>query len=236
MYEPMHEEDIKAIIDQVDPNFDNGNFVRIEEDQMPDILQFIDENKEEFQFEDWTFVGRGEDDEPAPGSAAEDERPSKNLFQGVDGLVAGDEEESVDDEEEQEEIQQETGENENSVVYSLFLSNWEEQMRQIRDAKKLEWEKRREELLEKGKGERSDEAETEKGVAADEFVDEEGDSWLLIPRKPSSCLTDTNDLQVALRNLDANAVVDRASFFENWPSFHVKSKLGVFSFLFSLFH
>merc|ERR1711879_11762 len=52
-------------------HFENKQFVRITDEQMPEILKFIDES-DRYQFEDWAIIGetKGEEDEESiPGSS-----------------------------------------------------------------------------------------------------------------------------------------------------------------------
>jgi hypothetical protein len=227
MIEPMYEDDIETIIHQVNADdvqhFDNERFVRIKEDEMPQILQFLDEND---QFSDWAIIGetRGEDEESIPGSSEDTENAEKKppqqqapQFCDVDGL-----EQLAEDapEEEEEEEESPANENENSMVFSMFLSNWEDQVRQIREAKRLEWESKMKTLL-------GDEHEGDKGPEQQtkEFVDEDGDSWVLLDSNDAKATS--NDHQVAVVDGNNAQVARRTGFFEEWPSFNVGSKLGV---------
>jgi hypothetical protein len=264
MIEPMYEDDIETMINEVRPedvqHFDNKQFVRITDEQMPEILKFIDES-DQFQFDDWAIIGetKGEDEESIPGSS---ERPpaerkvnaaassSKPVAQQLDAApdasnqhALEDEEEDVEGEEEEEDVQEETeqpNENENSMVFSMFLSNWEDQVRQIREAKRLEWEKRMKELL---GNEEDEQQQKQKQPNEKEFVDDDGDSWVLLDNDhdpaaaklaPKMAALDiaaadtrSTDLQVAVVDATTTTqVARRPGFFESWPSFEVGSKLG----------
>ncbi len=49
---------------------------------------------------------------------------------------------------------------ENAMVFSMFLANWEEQMRQMREAKTKEWEQKKKEFFgESNENEEDDEIE-----------------------------------------------------------------------------
>lgn len=244
MIEPMYEDDIETMIHEVKPedvqHFDNKQFVRITDEQMPEILKFIDES-DQYQFEDWAIIGetKGEDEESIPGSseppidASSQQKVLLSTKAPGDAGAAtsphldeeeGDEEEEEESEEEEENA--EPNEAENSMVFSMFLSNWEDQVRQIREAKRLEWEQRMKGLL-------GDEGQQPHEIVVDgekAFVDEDGDSWVLIdgdaPKSQVAPITNSTpaDMQVAIVD---SQVARRTGFFENWPSFNVGSKLGV---------
>jgi hypothetical protein len=251
MIEPMYEDDIQTMIHEVKPedvqHFDNKQFVRITDEQMPEILKFIDES-DQFQFDDWAIIGetKGEDEESIPGSseaptdvdasaAPRKVSTSTNLGElEVDAAGTSQLEEGEEEEEEDEVEDLGPNENENSMVFSMFLSNWEDQVRQIREAKRLEWEKRMKELL-------GNEDQHENADDAKEFVDEDGESWVLLDnddpatstKEASPTVNPTpGDMQLAIVDTQ---VARRTGFFENWPSFNVGSKLGVSSPFYSLF-
>lgn len=248
MIEPMYEDDIETMIHEVKPedvqHFDNKQFVRITDEQMPEILKFIDES-DQYQFEDWAIIGetKGEDEESIPGSSEPPIDASSQqkvlLSTKTPGDVnAGaatsphlDEEEGEEEEEESEEEENaEPNEAENSLVFSMFLSNWEDQVRQIREAKRLEWEQRMKGLL-------GDEGQQPHEIVVDgekAFVDEDGDSWVLIdgdspaPKSQAAPTVNSTPADMQLAIVDSQ-VARRTGFFENWPSFNVGSKLGVSS-------
>lgn len=284
MIEPLYEDDISSIIKEVRPedvqHFDNKKFIRIRDEEMPELLKFVDESAD-YEFDDWAIIGETRADEdqdsPIPGSSEEppkqsqrsEKTPPSNLFDGVDGIETredgkqDDDEEEIKDAKEEDEATEgkhqgdedeaeghaqpereddeaeleEPREAENSLVFSMFLSNWEDQVRQIRETKRREWEQKMKELL-------GEDGEAKQGSAADDggvFVDEDGDSWVLIDdektsndvnavddgdAKAATTTTEeaTNDDEKAL--VAQHAVVSRTAFFEEWPSFNVGPKLG----------
>jgi len=265
MIEPMYDEDISTIINEVRPDdvqhFQNEKFIRISEKQVPEMLKFLDES-DDFQFDDWAIIGevRAEEDSPVPGSAEAPRPPppdmtaesaegqATNLFADSDGLEASEgnfeEAEAEAEKEDGDEVCASTTEVENSMVFSMFLSNWEEQVRQIREAKRLEWEMKMKGLL--------GEEENEEEKAAADFVDEDGESWVIIENPPQtdsgvspSTELDPTQLQMVAvpdgqlaageQQQQQAVVARRPGFFENWPSFNIGSKLGVLSIVLSLF-
>jgi len=98
-------EGIQQVIEEVTLDINNGNekFVRITDEEMPEILKFMEEQN---NFSEWAFIGQGQ------RSTEEETEPEK---EGENAGVPP------------------------SLSSSVFLRNFEEQMRLVRQEREEQW-------------------------------------------------------------------------------------------------